>query len=490
MSGSLLHELPDDILISIICHTDIDTLFSLRLSCTNLCNTVDAYITSIAPAVAHNTFPGCGLLLERPKSGYSLRWLRGLIPAQLASIVLDKDKLRRSVYIHSGYPYGVPSESDCEEANRLRERIADGWRVLRSLYLISKRVYVGGKHGSRRPSTLRKVSGGMRSSRIWQVMACPYPGCTEHGVKQLFDGRQKRYTESDHEFRKETSFENIRRKESIILKKRLALIENLPSQDLLNYVFLWRLLLWTFRPYRQPDNTTHLTGDHDMDRPNINWTSIIHDITQGCSWLNWFILSIGPTPFMQQWSLQDDPATYRPSRPTHLRDLIFTAYTSRTPHQIEVEREYVCKLEYLIRRRCLSQDRLQRLDAEIYRGRNIRTISLDCIPWDYDQHPVIARPPRDFPWYAAQQWLWMSGDVYLQIKPGASWAGPGMFRASLVKRRGKTAAGEVDASTEEDADVGCERGPLEHVPYLVYLGDRDAKEMWPGSDGDAAEVAF
>ena len=90
-------DLPDDLLIPIFSHCDIDAILSLRLTCTAFGAVVKAYITAIAPASARTTFPDCDLLLRPPKDGYSLRWMINLIPAQLASIVLDKDKLRRHI---------------------------------------------------------------------------------------------------------------------------------------------------------------------------------------------------------------------------------------------------------------------------------------------------------------------------------------------------------------------------------------------------------
>lgn len=502
-----MHELPDDVLIPIFSHSDINTLFSLRLTCTSFCAVLDAYMKAIAPAVAHNTFPGCRVLLTPPASGYSQRWLRGLIPAHLASIVLDKDKLRRYPYINSGFPYGMPSESDCEEAMYWRERIANGWRVLRALYLISKSVYARNEAELSRPNTMRRVSSGMRSSRLWQAVSCPYPGCTDHGMKHIFDGRGRRRSDGFHGDRKECIIQTISRRESVILKKRLALIEKLPDQDLLSYVYLWRLLQWTFRPYRKPATTAGHSQQVWSPQPKVlqtNWSSVISDITQGCSWLNWFILSVGSSPFIKQWSLNsasNAPASFvsepHEAQTNLLRDTIWRAYDARTPHQIEIEREYICKFEFSLRKRCLTPLRLKSLEAEIYRGRQIRTISLDCIPWAYDQHPMIARPPSDFPWYESGEWVWLDGKICLQTRPGAMWAQPGMLKLSLGTcrtRNWEIGSNDSEQTSEEDGDgdglVNVIKGSLEQVPYLVYLGVEEAGKVWANSDADAAEFAF
>lgn len=90
-----MHTLPDDILIPIFSSCDIETLLALRLTCASFCAVIQAYIRTIAPRSAHITFPSCDLLLTPPENGYTVRWLRDLIPAQLGSITLDKDKLRR-----------------------------------------------------------------------------------------------------------------------------------------------------------------------------------------------------------------------------------------------------------------------------------------------------------------------------------------------------------------------------------------------------------
>ena len=60
---------------------------------------------------------------------------------------------------------------------------------------------------------------------------------------------------------------------------------------------------------------------------------MISEISQGCSWLNWYILSVGLPPFIKHRSLSDPP-----SSPHLIRYMIFDAYASRTSHRIEVAR--------------------------------------------------------------------------------------------------------------------------------------------------------
>ncbi|KAF9691923.1 hypothetical protein EKO04_010049 [Ascochyta lentis] len=486
-----MNDLPDDVLIHIFSSCDIETLFALRLTCTSFCAAIQVYIKIIAPLSARATFPNCDLLLTPPKNGYTLRWLRDLIPAQLASIILDKDKLRRHPYVSSGFPYGIPSESACTEATYWRQRLTNGWRVLRSFHLISARVYSSKDGELKRPSTFRKVSGGVRTSRIWQVVSCPYAGCTEHGMRHLFDSRQRCDSDCSHAGETRGSKDpiaEVRRKESLVLRRRLAHMKLLQDQDLLDYVYLWRLLLHTFRPYSKPEtpkwDSTH--GRSSASIPHPNWPTIISDIAQGCSWLNWFILHVGTAPFLEQWSLA-------PSRSDHttnnaVRDSIWESWNPRSTHQSEIEREYIAKFEFSLRKRCLSSERLKRLEAEISRGRNINTISLDCIPCYYDQHHRIPRPPADFPWYAPGQCVWLDGEWGLNCTPGTSWTQPGVLKGNLVRLRRQSQDNEVD-EMETSVDE-CEQGPLANLHYLVYLGIEEAGKLWPGSESDGPEFAF
>ena len=483
-SRTRMHDLPDDILLLVFSDCDIETLFALRLTCTPFCAVIQAYINTIAPSSARATFPNCDLLLTPPKNGYTLRWLRDLIPAQLASITLDKDKLRRHTYINSGFPYGIPSESDCTEATYWRQRLTNGWRVLRSFHLLSARIYSSCNDEQKRPNAFRKVSGGVRTSRIWQAFSCPYAGCTEHGAKYLFGPRHRRDSHDSHGEGKGDTRDpilEVRRKESQILKGRLAHMRTLTDQDLLDYVYLWRLLLHVFRPYSKPETTVweFTQGWSTASVPHPSWTTIISDMAQGCSWLNWFILHIGTAPFVEQWSL----SSTHPSSTTRnlIRNTIWKSWNARSTHQIEIEREYVSKFEFALRKRCLSPERLKRLEAEISLGRMINTISLDCIPWYYDQHHRIPRPPKDFPWYEPNQSVWLDSEWGVTCTPGTSWSQPGVLKGDLDRYRSHSRDHGIDEQ---------EQGPLAKIPYLVYLGDKEAGKLWPESEGHGAELAF
>lgn len=493
-----LDDLPDDILIPIFSTCDIDSFFAIRLVSRSLRVVADSYIRTIAPGVARTTFPNATSLLKTPKDGYSLRWLSNLIPEHLASIVLDKDKLRRHCYTNAGFPYGIPCEYEGPEAVHWRRRIANGWRMIQRSHLISRDVYAKSleeldkETGVNRPKYLRKVSGGMRSSRVWQAVSCPYQGCTEHGVKSFFGHEKGKRRRSGTELmcreaRDGNYVEIARRRETLVLKKRLSWLEKMNGDDLMDYVYLWRLLLWVFRPYRKPDNAEVMDCVEGMDVhasmediPQVNWKAEISGILHGCSWLNWFVLHVGTTPFWQQWwavpPVQDGEENWA-GKENLLRNLVWTTWNQRSHHQIELEREFVYKFEFAVRKRCLSVDRLKRLEEEIFMGRVVKTISLDCIPWEYDRPSIVARSPEDFPWHEPGQWVWLTRDVWVVNKDGG--------RSLIVVQ------GDVTSDDEsEDYLEKIGKGPLEKVPYLSHLGLDVGESVWGATTRDGSQMTL
>lgn len=379
-------------------------------------------------------------------------------------MVLDKDKLRRHPY-DCGFLYGIPSESNCPEAVYWRRRITNGWKILRQFHLISASVYSTCDNDCKRPNALRKVSGGVRTSRIWQAVSCQYTGCTEHGMKHVFTSKPRRDSHnSQHPAQQQEPkdpISDVRRREALILKNRLAHLDTLSTEDLLDYTYLWRLLQHVFRPYRDPNTSAPAPANPPQhpETPRTNWSAMISDISQGCSWLNFFVLHTGTSPFQTQWSLSPSSSS------SHILTSLRQHLTSRPPHRLELERDYTTRFEFALRKRCLSASRRAVLDAEIQRGRAISTISLDCIPWVYDQHYCVARPKGDFPWYEDGKWVGLVGPWGVRL--GEGWSG-GVCRCD---------GGEGEG--EEDGD-GRGTEPLGEVRSLVYLGEESAAKVWRG----------
>ncbi|KAF2791732.1 hypothetical protein K505DRAFT_326641 [Melanomma pulvis-pyrius CBS 109.77] len=149
-----------------------------------------------------------------------------------------------------------------------------------------------------------------------------------------------------------------------------------------------------------------------------------------------------------------------------LRNQIWTAHQFVTPHTLALTRHYISKFEFALRKRCLTPERLSRLESEIHNGRVVKTISLQCIPWAYDQHFITNRPPEDFPWYGEGERVWMDGDLWYVTKEGEKrgrvWRRCGFFERRGQQQRDREEGGRKWAAKERD--------PLNQVPYLIYLG--------------------
>jgi hypothetical protein len=172
-------------------------------------------------------------------------------------------------------------------------------------------------------------------------------------------------------------------------------------------------------------------------------------------------LHVGASVFWRQW--------WQELGVNVVRDAAWRDWTERTHHQVELEREFVSKFELAVRRRCLSVERKKRLEQEEWRGRVVKTISLDCIPWEYDQSPIIHRPPADFPWYEVGRWVWLDGRTWMMVGPGQS---------RLVYSTQRPDRLRVDEDDDENVVESKDRDPLEAVPYLIYLGTEKATDVW------------
>ncbi|KAF2465318.1 uncharacterized protein BDR25DRAFT_306758 [Lindgomyces ingoldianus] len=277
-----LDELPEDVLILIFSQCRIDELFTLRLTSSRTRSLISEYIATIAPSVGRSTFPLNDLLLtplENPTL-YTINWLKGLIPLQLASILVDRHRFSHE---WTEQRYGIPAEDPYGDV--LRARVANGWRVLRRLSKISQDVY------NLHP---RSVVKSTTANLAWKVV------------------HPSRY-----------KFEVFREREDMILKRRLDYIKNLPDELAKDYKLMFMLLSSAFR--------TSVSNYGDDYKPWIfDWGCGIDGqrlLRRGNSWLTWFVLNEGPDLFWEQWwSL--DPKT--PSTKNHIRDRSIEAWFGTT----------------------------------------------------------------------------------------------------------------------------------------------------------------
>lgn len=276
-----LEELPEDVLILIICQCRVGELLNLRLTSSKTRNLISEYIATIAPSVARATFPLSDHLLSPPDdpSLYTVDWLKRLIPQQLASILVDRHRFSHEWMQQR---YGIPAEDPYGDV--LRCRVANGWCVLRRLSKISEDVY------------RMHAKNVLRST-------------TDLAWKVVHPSRFK--------------FEVFRQREDLILRRRLEYIQRLPDDLARDYKLMFMLLSSAFR--------TSISNYGDDYKPWIfDWGCGIDGqrlLRRGNSWLTWFVLHEGPELFWHQWwALCPD----LPQTKNHIRDRSIEAWFGKT----------------------------------------------------------------------------------------------------------------------------------------------------------------
>ncbi|OCL14830.1 hypothetical protein AOQ84DRAFT_358565 [Glonium stellatum] len=249
-----LDTLPDDVLILAISQCCIDELFCLRLTSYRLAAIISSYITVIAPAVARRTFPEADLLTRLPKGTHTFRWLKGLIPKQLAAILVDR---HRFAHTWANSRYGIPAEDPF--GDELRGRVANGWCVFKKISNISQGVYEIAP--TRLVLSKKELSLALfnRSRLKFLILEC---------------------------------------RENIILERRLDYIKSLPEKDAKDYKLMFLLLSSVFRVslttnYGEEYKPWIFDWGHGIDSQRL--------VRKGESWMTWYILHEGPSLFWQQW---------------------------------------------------------------------------------------------------------------------------------------------------------------------------------------------
>lgn len=278
-------QLPDDILILVCSQCRIDELLLLRRTSAKIRNLIDEYIATIAPSVARSTFPLSEHLLARGMDmgpPYTLQWLKSLIPEHLASLLIDRHRVADE-WLQSRY--GIPAEDPFGDA--LRDRVANGWRVLRVLSNISRQEY-----GTTLKDT--RISPADLANKVFRP--------------SLF------------------KLESLKHIEGNILTKRKQYLAQLPPIAAQDYKIMFTLLSSAF--------STSITNVGSEHKP---WPFDFGDgidgqreLRKGKSWLSWYVLAQGPDLFWQQWwSLPHDDPTTR----NYIRDRAIEAFTN-TPERL------------------------------------------------------------------------------------------------------------------------------------------------------------
>ncbi|KAF2711905.1 hypothetical protein K504DRAFT_465638 [Pleomassaria siparia CBS 279.74] len=323
--GPRFDELPEDVLILVCSQCRIDELFALRLTSRKTRSLITEYIGTIAPSVARSTFALDDLLLE-PRDGtpaYTIDWLKGLIPQQLAAILVDRHRFSHDI---AQQRYGIPAEDP--HGNDLRVRIANGWRVLRRLSQISQEVYdLNAK--------------------------CVLKSTTDLAWKVVHPSRYK--------------YEVFRQREDLIFRRRIEYIRDMDVEMAKDYRVMFTLLSSVFR--------TAIANHGDDHKPWIfDWECGIDGqrlLRRGNSWLTWFILNEGPDLFWKQW--QSLPPSL-PSTKNYIRDRSIEAWFGASkiaPEDFisqfdpkewadvnekwhDIQRDYACKVQRALEERTSS----------------------------------------------------------------------------------------------------------------------------------------
>lgn len=280
-----LTQLPDDVLIIVCSQCRIDELCVLRRTSAGLRKLIDEYITTIAPSVARSTFPLSEHLLARVTSAgppYTLQWSRGLIPEHLASMLVDRHRIADE-WLQSRY--GIPAEDPFGDT--LRDRVANGWRILRVLSNISRHEY----------------GTNLRDTRISPA-----------------DLAKKVFRPSVFKL------ESLKHIEDNILVKRKQYLGTLPPIAAQDYKIMFTLLSSAFSTSISNVGAEHKAWPFDFG-DGIDGQ---RELRKGKSWLSWYVLAQGPDMFWQQWwSLpHDNPATRN-----YIRDRAIEAFAN-TPEKL------------------------------------------------------------------------------------------------------------------------------------------------------------
>jgi hypothetical protein len=299
-----LATLPDDVLILICQYITLQDIFHLRQTARRLAAFVLSNDIYISLSVARNTFPDAGLLLRVPESGtHDFSWLKSLVPKFFAAVVVDK--FREACPEQFPGIYGIPAESEWGDGPRAR--VETGWRVLKQLSNISQEVYkLPDFRVPRRP--LKE-----RASRAIKL---------RH--RSISDG----------------ALDLVERRERLLSQRRLVYLNDLDRQDIVDYVFMFTILLQAFKTNYDGCGFRYAHGmKNTYDGPHIfDWGGDTGKrMYKGNSWVNSFLMNQGPMLFWHQW--------YNRKEEYEVKEVILRAWEERSSERIQIERNAAASVE-------------------------------------------------------------------------------------------------------------------------------------------------
>ncbi|KAI9699785.1 MAG: hypothetical protein M1836_002820 [Candelina mexicana] len=235
------------ILLHIIQQTDLPTLLSLRLTNHSIYDLIASYEVSISTAVANCTFPNRVLKL-RPRNtpSPSIKWLvqlqhRATIGPPVAALLVDLRPRGRG----SRIGYGIPAYDPC--GDELRARVENGWYVFWHLSDIA--LGVEKEAATKEPKRFL----GLRPREVTVV----------------------------------------RKQEEEVKKRRIEFLGILGESDVVDYDIMFNFLAGPFLDSELSDLNGGGASYHDGH--------LFPAFGRRDSWLNWWVLRVGPVPLVRAW---------------------------------------------------------------------------------------------------------------------------------------------------------------------------------------------
>jgi hypothetical protein len=377
-----MEQLPTELIEPIFSQVAIDDLLSLRLVCQSFRVIIDSRINTLAPQIARNTFPKARLLLRPPPDfKYDLKWLKGLIPKRLASIIVDR---HRKEHLEFGLVLGIPAEEVF--GDELRAKVENGWRVYKRLSKISRAVYalpeseippieseldLGIDPQTRRINDYKNIrlnATGPATTHELLLELKTRPGTCKNNstggetTSAFFSRMFHRFCRKLHSraLHSPTPFLSgapneihnpklidIERREHLVWKRSTQFIGKLSDDDSSDYGLLHSFFHWVFASETHLDPPLCVYGQDarfvifafdfvwDVDRfSNSSATNLVH----ANSWVNWYLLHEGPDLFWKQWNCES--SGLKSQNQHYIRDALRHAWAERSETQVAIERKY------------------------------------------------------------------------------------------------------------------------------------------------------
>jgi hypothetical protein len=337
-----IHQLPDDVLISIFQQTWLPTFLSLRRSSKSLYELVNSYITAIVPSVARNTFRDTTprILNRAPANGKrDIEWLLQLIPEYLAAVILDRHATSMGALSRQTIPAAD------ELGDGFRARVADGFRVMMELSRIAKEVYDMPQREVEKlavnvPKYIRRLRLAQQSAGSnWYL---PKREPVAHNDRpRLLQRAKATATSAASQALISKPSRLIKQRESIITERRITYLHSIWITRPTNFSVTYAILSQAFFANYDPN-----FGDqHPFFNPIgkvidfFDWGSPLHTrVYHGNSWVTWWILHEGPLTFWHQWC---PPVCYDEDRHDYIRGRLLSDWDRRSEEQIGNERDAV-----------------------------------------------------------------------------------------------------------------------------------------------------